>query len=163
MSAAAHPLPVVNANGRPSSAPAKPRRPENDGPVCASDPYPRITPGKYLMRCIETKCYRDPQFRRHVCRLAFSSPIVRDGVVVYSFINLGDGERCPGRRSRYWKVWTMANEAPPRRGQTMTARLFTGKWFMVEIADITHDAEKREHGKAEIYSTVREILELAHA
>ena len=164
MSSAARPMPVVNASGRAARDYTQPHvRPSKDGPVCDSDPYPLITAGAYLMRCVEATCYRDPQFRRHVCRLAFNSPNVADGLTIYGFLNLGDGERCPGRRSRYWKAWTAANEGPPRRGQTMTARVFTGKWFKVAVADITHDAEKSEHSPAEIYSTVREILELAHA
>jgi hypothetical protein len=135
----------------------------SDGPVCDSDPYPHIPASEYLMRCTGAKCYRDPGFHRLVCRLAFSSPLVHDGVTIYAFMNLGDGERCPGRRSRYWKAWTMANAAPPRRGQTMTSRVFLGKWFKVSVADVSHAADQKPNHAAAIYSTVREILELDHA
>jgi hypothetical protein len=121
-----------------------------------------LKPGEYLMRCLEGDCYPDPQYKRQVCRLVFSSPLVHEGVTVYGFINLGDGARCPGRRSRYWKAWTLANGTAPRRGQKMTPRVFVDKWFKVSIADVIKDAEGKEHSSAQIYSTVREILELDH-
>lgn len=158
MSAAA-PFPILTATGRP----AKPRKGSSDAPVCAVE-YPHIAAGIYTMRCIEAKAYFDPQFRRHVCRLAFMDPNTGDGASIYGFINLGRGESPKaGRRSRYWKAWTMANGAPARRGQTMTPKIFYGRWFRVEVADVTQNTEKKAHGQPEIYSTVREILELAHA
>jgi hypothetical protein len=83
-------------------------------------------------------------------------------VTIYGFLNLGDGKRCPGRRSRYWKAWTKANGAPPRRGQTMTSRIFLDKWFKVSVADVTLDPDQKAKGVLEIYSTVSEILELEH-
>jgi len=33
-----------------------------------------------------------------------------EGVRVYGFINLWSDNRCPGRRSRYWKAWSRATK-----------------------------------------------------
>jgi len=163
--ATGHSFPPVNSIGR-SAAHADPRRQRksfSDGPLCNTDPYPRIAAGEYTLRCIEATSYLDPQFRRQVCRLAFSSPLVHDGVVLYGFINLGDPAKCPGRRSRYWKAWVKANcGTVPRRGQTMTPRVFNGCWFRVYVVDVDKDSDGAKHGPSAIYSIVREILELAH-
>lgn len=158
MSAAtARPLPVVNAQGRPAKAPAPQQA---QGPTANADPYPRIPVGQYVMYCSEVDCYRDFQFKRGVCQLAFSNNEVHDGVTVYCFLNLGDGAR--GRRSRYWRAWVRANNDQPRRGQTMSPRVFKGKWFKVSIVDVVEDSEKQKSSEREIYSKVAEILELCH-
>ncbi len=152
-----HPLrkPIQNRNGQPVE--------RYDGPVCDSDPYPRVTAGTYEMRCIDWKIYRDPQFQRQVCRLAFSSPLVDEGATIYGFLNLGDG-RDPGRRSRYRRAWVKANAGcPPHRGQKMSPRVFLNLWFVVEIGDVLKDSNLNPHSEGEIYSVVREILEVAHA
>src|ERR1041385_3983925 len=150
-----------NSDERKTSRKRK-SQPSCEGPVCKSDPYPRLAPGEYLMRCLAAACYPDPQYKRGVCRLAFSSPLVHEGVTVYGFINLGDGTWCLGRRTRYWRAWTLANGAQPRRGQKMTARIFVNKWFKVSIGDVVKDADGKDHSSAQVYSTVHEILELAH-
>lgn len=159
------PASAVEAQRRSANGSLEYRKPRvsDDGPVCTVEPYPRVTAGDYLMRCIEAKPYRDPGFNRHVCRLAFSSPLVHEGITIYAFMNLGNGKRCPGRRSRYWKAWTMANGNPPRRGQKMTPRVFMHKWFKVSVRDVTHDADQKPHGAAAVYSKVHAILELDHA
>lgn len=135
-----------------------------DGPVCTSDAYPHIRPGQYEMRCIEAVTYTDPQFKRRVCRLAFSSPNVAEGTTIYGFLNLGDGHREPGRRWKYYAAWIKANGGqPPQRGRTWTPRVFLDLWFLVEVVDVEHDQDQNPHSEGQIYSVVRNILGVTHA
>src|SRR5262249_52951342 len=80
---AAHPLPPTNSWGKPAAVRAEKQRTRaSAAPICAAE-YPHIAAGEYMLRVIEAKTYRDPQFQRYVCRLAFSSPLVHDGVILY--------------------------------------------------------------------------------
>jgi hypothetical protein len=134
-------------------------------PTSNAEPYPHIAPGEYLLRCVEAKSYRDPQFRRHVCRLAFSSTNIHDGAVIYGFLNLANrDEPAAGRRSRYWKAWVKANGGkPPVHGQPMLPSIFEGLWCKVLVSEVVIDSDKKEHAAGAVYSTVSEILEASRA
>lgn len=127
-------------------------------PVFEGTEYARIKPGEYAAQCVHAKVYRDPGFRTWKALLRFR--LIDGGQEVYGFLNLGRGESPrAGRRSRYWEVWTLANGAPPRKRQTMTARVFRGKVFLVEVSDVTRTGDRRPHHPRAIYSTVKRIIE----
>jgi hypothetical protein len=130
---------------------------EELAPICEDAPFPRYKPGIYEARCIGTKIYRDPRFKRWVARLEFRT--VPDSWPVFAFLNFGNGAKPKaGRGSEYYRAWTIANESTPRKRERMSVHVFTGKIFSVRIGDITKRYDGREHSPAEIYSKVTEIL-----
>lgn len=42
----------------------------------------------------------------------------------------------------------------------MSERVFLGKFFRVEIADVTKDSDGRDHHESAVYSVVKHILEM---
>lgn len=126
-------------------------------PICEDAPFPRYKPGIYEARCVGTKVYRDPRFKRLIARLEFRT--LPDCQPVFGFLNLGGGdEPKAGRGSEYYRAWTLANGTTPRKRETMSARVFKDKIFRVRIGDTTRKHDGREHSPAEVYSTVKEIL-----
>ena len=145
---------------------AQPQAPSSTGlraveevaPVFEGTEYARLKPGKYSAQCVHAKVYFDPGFRTWKALLRFR--LTDGGVEVYGFFNLGRGEKPhAGRRSRYWEAWTLANGAPPRKRQTMTARVFRGKVFLVEVANVTQAGDGKPHHPDVIYSTAKRIIE----
>ena len=73
------------------------------------------------------------------------------------------GERgVPGRRSRFYRAWTMANGGLPRRGQTMSLDAFTaeGLLYTVQVDDCSKDEEGMVKPDAFVYSRVTDIVEV---
>lgn len=142
------------------AAPSSPdlRVVEESAPVFQGTEYTKIEAGKYSAQCVQFKVYCDPGFRRWVVMLRFR--LIEGGQEVCAFYNLGRREgSCPGRRSRYWKAWTLANGTAPRKGQKMYPKVFRGKVFLVEVANVTRDSEGRLHHASAVYSTVNNIIE----
>ncbi len=129
-----------------------------DGPICDSDPYPRYEPGEYEVRCTEAKYYRDPRFRRLVCRLR--CVLITDPErEVYGFLNLGtEAKPQAGRGSNYWKAWVIANGEAPRKRQVLSVRAFVSKIFLVRIGDVEKRMDGVEHSELEKYSVIQEII-----
>ena len=131
---------------------------EEIAPLFHGAEYARIAPGKYSAQCVHAKIYRDPGFRTWKALLRFR--LIEGGQEIYGFLNLGRGPTPhAGRRSRYWQAWTLASGAPPRKRQTMTARVFRGKVFLVEVSDVTQTGDGKPHHPSAIYSTVKGIIE----
>jgi hypothetical protein len=131
---------------------------EEVAPVFAGAEYPRIEPGRYSAQCVHAKVYFDPGFRTWKALLRYR--LIDGGQEVYGFFNLGRGESPnAGRRSRYWKAWTLANGEPPGKRQIMTARVFRGKVFLVELSDVTQTGDGKRHHVSAFYSTVKDVIE----
>lgn len=131
--------------------------PVQDGPISESDPYPRYKPGDYEVICEEAKIYRDPQFRRLVCRLRCAL-VVDPEKKICCFLNLGNLEKpTAGRRSNYRRAWVIANGEQPKRRQILSKRTFVGKIFLVSIGDVANDMDGRELADFEKYSVIQEI------
>lgn len=127
------------------------------GPVCEDEPYPRYTAGVCDAQCVGARIYRDPRFRAWKLRLDFV--FLLDRRRISGFFHMGrDQEPRAGRRSRYYRVWVIANGEQPRRGQEMSPKVFIGKIFSVQVGDTTVNEEGTEHPAAAVYSTIKEIL-----
>ena len=130
---------------------------EEVAPAFEGATYARIEPGIYPAQCVHGKIYRDPGFRAWKALLRFR---VESGQEIFGFFHLGTGvSPHAGRRSRYWAAWTLANGAPPRKRQTMSARVFRGKVFRVQASDVVQTGDGRSHHPSAIYSTVKNIIE----
>jgi hypothetical protein len=125
-------------------------------PICRDDVFPRYPPGEYDVRCFAVRIYRDPRFKRWVCRL--DCHFLTEKGEVCGFLNLGAGDTPKaGRGSEYWHVWTMSKREQPRRGRLPKA-VFVGKFFRVRIEDTVLRYDQREHSEAARYSTIKESL-----
>lgn len=119
----------------------------------AGDVYPRYTPGTYEVRCNRVDPYEDPQFHRYIALLRCNILGSKDEVV--AFLNLGKEKGAKiGMRSKYRKVWCMANGGPPKNRQRLSFGMFVGKNFKVVIGD--------SGPKCSEYSKITEILECTH-
>jgi hypothetical protein len=122
---------------------------------------PRVTPGDYQAVFVK---WQGPQrvraFSRWSVRLEFS--LLDDGTCVSAFFNLGNDLAKPhiGRRSRFYKVWCLANGRSPCRGQEMTLETFAepGLQYWVRIGDCAKDENNQEKPDALRYSVVTDIL-----
>lgn len=134
-----------------------PKRNADTDPICEQDPYPHCTPGTYEAKCSEVRIYKDPQFHCWKAQLVFR--IISDGTRVLKFFHMGKGEKPKaGPRSEYRRAWIIANDAPPRRRQVLARRVFLGKIFEVQIADVKRRHDGRKHPECAVYSVIKEIL-----
>ena len=86
------------------------------------------------------------------------------------FMNLGNRREAPyvGKRSRYYKAWTVANGDSPQPG-AMSPEIFLDKCFLVLVQDSTQGPDFSENGErklkasGDIYSHISEIRELLHS
>ncbi|MGC2324180.1 MAG: hypothetical protein WA463_16225 [Terriglobales bacterium] len=142
------------------------RRPTREiAPVCADDPspYKRIAKGEYLARCVGQHLERVRMYgNAWKLRLDFQVLDLDENPVLCKFFHLGAGERPQiGRKSQYFRAWMLAHNGQlPRRGHTMSARLFLNKLFRVRVSDVRRRWDSFDHAPDAIYSTVSEILEL---
>jgi hypothetical protein len=153
----------VASSPRPSRSRASPL-PEGaeecvSGPVCDEAPHPRYTPGEYLVRCTDARIYREPRFRAWKCRLTMAFTHERGEVC--KFLHMGRGEAPKaGRSSEFMRLWLLANGGRPKRGCTLTPRVFKGRFFTVMVGDTVRRFDGRDHPEAAVYSVVKEILEI---
>ena len=125
-------------------------------PICGDAPYPRYPSGEYDVRCYDVRIYRDPRFRRWVCRL--DCHFLTERAEVCGFLNMGVGEQpSAGPGSEYWRVWVMAKGEQPKRGRLVKS-IFRDRIFLVRIDDTVVRYDKREHNEAARYSTIKEFL-----
>jgi hypothetical protein len=99
-------------------------------------------------------------YRRWSLLIEFELLGERDEVRVCAFFNMGNDPRrpMPGRQSRYFRAWTIANGEPPRKGQTMDPAVFVdGQQFEIEVEDCWKDTDNNLKTAAEIYSKVIRI------
>jgi hypothetical protein len=84
-----------------------------------------------------------------------------DGALASMFLNMGDG-RVPGRRSRFFRAWTMANGSLPKKGQVMTLETFVveGLLYTLQVDDCRKDEVGTMKSDALVYSRVTEITDV---
>jgi hypothetical protein len=124
---------------------------------------PRVAPGDYKAVCIG---WQGPEwvlaFQRWSLRLEFS--LLADGTAVSAFFNLGSERKikAPGRRSRFYSVWSQANGEPPRKGQKITLETFTeaGLLYTVRVDDAIKDEKQADKPEALVYSKITDVLKI---
>jgi hypothetical protein len=102
--------------------------------------YPRIAPGEYFANCYWAGRYRDPGMKRWTCLLRWD--VLSDDLMttialrIPEWFSLGDGEKPhASRRGKYLREWVRANGNPPKPGDRLSPRVFTGRVARVEIGD----------------------------
>jgi hypothetical protein len=84
----------------------------------------------------------------------------QDEVRVCAFFNFGNDpiQPKPGRQSRYFRAWTIANGELPRKGQLMDPKVFLdGQQFEIEVDYSMNDSDDNPKDFAEVYSKVVRI------
>jgi hypothetical protein len=115
---------------------------EGVGPIWDGKEYPRLDPAIYLIR---VQSIQGPQWLRCFSRwsVRLECHLMHELGEVRGFFNLGNNPsgQHVGRASRYWRAWTLANEAPPRKGEQMAPHVFLDKMFRVQVEDSRKDSE----------------------
>jgi hypothetical protein len=136
-----------------------------EAPICDAE-YPLVAPGRRTLQCVGARIYRHCGLPDKPWKAELEFCDGFGELSIFGFCHLGCGEKPhAGRTSRYWSAWTLANGGPPRKRQTMSARVFKGKWFLCDVATVSHKGKgaKAEPLPAHLhYSVVREILARTH-
>ena len=131
-------------------------------PEIGWSPADRIEPGEYPAYSSSEKISSDPQFRRWVCAVQFDvldASLTRVLARLTWFLNLGARDKPhAGRRSNYWRAWTVANSKPPARRDRVTPQVFVRRQARVTVADTEQDHRQRPVTESSRYSVVREVL-----
>jgi len=130
---------------------------EDPPPICDEAPYPRLKPGEYSARCVETRVYLEKRFRRWVCRLKYW--IIPEGPTrIRVFQSRLRRKANAGRGSEYRRAWIEAHGAAPQRRQKLGHSVFRDKIFVIRVDDMSRRHDGRNHHQADVYSTVKEIV-----
>jgi len=102
--------------------------------------YAHIEAGTYTGFCRAAQIYLDRGYGRWTCLLLFDllRPESGDTIAcdVPVWFALGSGKKASvSRRSKYFSAWILANGAPPRRDDRMSARVFVNRVAIVRVAD----------------------------
>lgn len=129
-------------------------------PVWTEDEYPHYRPGRYEVRVIKAVNVWHPMLRAWKCIIK-AQLLAADLGFVWGFLHGGNDKKAPktGRHSKYFRVWTMANGAMPRKRQALSAKALEGKNFIVEIGDTVHNFKQQLHPREAVYSVIREFVE----
>lgn len=154
----------MKRNGRGSRAPSKvPQAGPGklvEPPIWDREAYPIIDDGPLLVQAVKIK---GPDWCRNLRRwsVLVECAGVEEPVTLAIFLNLaGDesGPGKPGRQSKFYKHWTMANGEPPRKGQRMNFDVFVDKFFMAQVEKVTKDSKGALKPDAEIYSRISHFI-----
>jgi hypothetical protein len=100
------------------------------------------------------------RFRNWKIRLEFT--VDPDDIPVSGFFCLGENPEAAsiGVRSKFFRVWALANGGQPRHGQQMSYELLVDPSlsFTVHVSDCTTDDENQVKEDALVYSRVDAVL-----
>jgi len=94
----------------------------------------------------------ETKFGRAVATLTFTDPLSDDSVNMYLNASAGTG-------TKFYAAWVLANGGErPKHRQTMSVRVFKGKFFEVEIGETTQTYDLKKLKIGEGYSVVKKIV-----
>ena len=131
-------------------------------PVSERDDYPRVDCGRRMVRAHKIQ---GPEWVRAFSRwsLRIEFHLMDESGTVSLFVNLGNCREKPivgGRRSKFYRYWTMAIGGPPRKHEVMNYNIFMDKCFWARIEDCSKDSEGRPKLDEEKYSRIVDLEEL---
>ena len=122
---------------------------------------PRIKPGDYTATC---KGFQGPEWIRQFGRWGLRLEFVLDpdDQAVSAFYSLGENRDAPtiGVRSKFFRVWALANGAPPCHGEQMSYEKLADPSlsYTVRVSDCKTDDENQVKEDALVYSRVDAVL-----
>jgi hypothetical protein len=136
------------------------------------DAPPRIVAGEYTARVVHIEIF-DKFFKvgrdtKTTDRLILTFRIVAGPqagteVPFYAPLPKSASKRNPGRyvpaKSKFWRAWTIANGAPPKRHDRMSLNVFKNRLFLVQIRDVIKDRGQNRLGDVVRHSVIEAIVE----
>jgi hypothetical protein len=137
------------------------------------DAPPRLSEGEYVARVVHIKIF-DKFFKvgrdtKTTDRLILMFRIVEGphaGTDVPFYVPMpksASKRRNPGRyvpaQSKFWRAWTIANGAPPKRHDRMALSVFRNRLFLVQIRDVIKDRGQNRLGDVVRHSVIEAIVE----
>jgi len=128
--------------------------------VWNKEAYSVTDDGPILVRVVEIQ---GPEWVRNYQRwsLRIGCMGMLEPVSVSLFLNLaGDegGPSLPGRQSKFYKHWSMANGDSPRKGQAMNWNIFMDKIFVAEVTKVEKNSKGEEKNGCEVYSRISRFI-----
>ncbi len=131
-------------------------------PTWDREDYPRIDGG---LRMVRAHKIQGPEwviaYGRWSLRIEFHT--MDEPGTVSLFLNLGTvrkNPKVPGRKSNFYRYWTLANGGPPKRGQTMHWDVFLDKCFWARVEDCKEDSQGHEKEEYDVYSRIVDLEKL---
>lgn len=122
----------------------------------AGEGRPSIEPGQYIAHCFKTDIKPFKNERKLLIWLRLNGGKY-DGVELFLPCPYPRGTR--SCRTKYYNQWTIANGAPPRKGERMARSVFTDKKFRILVGDSKRRFENGELMPESLqYSIVKSIL-----
>jgi hypothetical protein len=102
--------------------------------------YAHVHPDLYTGYCRIARIYLDRGYGRWTCLLIFDLLRPESGETIAGdvpvWFALGSGKKpSVSRRSKYFSAWILANGAPPRREDRMSAKVFRHRMAVVRVCD----------------------------
>jgi len=145
-----------------TAAPTRLKHRALTAPTWEGDEYLRVEQGRRMVCGVKIQ---GPEwvhaFSRWSLRIEFQ--FMDEPGTVSLFINLGANRERPtigGRRSNYYKYWTLAKGGPPRKHEVMNYDIFVGKCFWALVEDCVNDSTGKAKHADEIYSKIVDLVEL---
>ncbi len=170
----------VELDGRGGEVPADDRGLEVTWPdvelYAREDPPPKLKPGEYTARVVHVLVY-DRFFKvakttATIDRLILTFRIVHGehaGTEIPFYAPLPKsggkigGKRSSGRhvpsKSRFWRAWTTANGAPPKRDDRMSLNVFKNRLFAIQVRDVEADRHQNKFSESVKHSVVECVVE----
>ena len=131
-------------------------------PTWEHDEYPRIDCGRRMVRACGVQ---GPEWVRAFSRwsLRIEFHLMDEPGIVSLFLNLGSNREKPtigGRKSKYFRYWTLANGGAPRKHEPMHWDIFLDKCFWAQVEDCKKDSEGRDKEDYNVYSRIVCLEEL---
>jgi len=124
--------------------------------------YQRIRSGRYAAVAVRIQ---GPEWVRRYRRwsLLIEFELLGDSKAtrVCAFFNLGNDPSGPkpGRQSRYFRAWSIANGEQPKSGRPMDPNIFRdGQVYTIEVEESRKDSEENDKPEVEVYSKVTKII-----
>lgn len=131
-------------------------------PIWDRDEYSHIPEGNYLVQVVKLQ---GPEWVKRFSRwsLRAECQLTDEPVTLSIFFHMGGDKSAvavPGRQSKFYLSWVMANGSPPRKGEAMDWRIFLGKFFRGKVEDCYRNSRNHKERKndADVYSVITEFL-----
>jgi hypothetical protein len=136
------------------------------------DAPPRLSEGEYVARVVHIKIFdkffkvgRDTKTTDRLILMfrIVEGPHAGTDVPFYAPMPKSTGRRHQGRhvpaKSKFWRAWTVANGAPPKRHDRMSLSVFKHRLFLVTIRDVVKDRGQNRLSETIRHSVVEAIVE----
>ena len=129
--------------------------------ITLSEPFPLLSPGRYVARCVEATFAWSRQWKKWIARLVLAPENYQGAAYtgrLCAFLGLGKNPQNPyaGPQSRFRQLFVEVNGEQPT-GPHVGMDIFVGVRYDIEVATVTQDRQGKIRRPEHWYSIVREI------